>query len=207
MVLALSVGESGIIDCSSTSFPPLINTTLSRGDDMIALDADNTSTISSATTQDAAEYTCTAMNEIGTTTLVVDVQVGSAPGIVSNIELNEEEDGSKVTITWDAADDNGVDITSYTIVIEYQEKTITGMVTPPNLSFTVRRDDLDIPKEGREVLLKITITAVNEIGEGEPASHDTTAKFGAISSSSLSMLPQTMLSIVLITFITFAMMY
>jgi hypothetical protein len=117
--------------------------------------------------------------------LIVDVQVGSVPGTVSNIRLGKDDD-NKLTILWDAADDNGVRITGYEIVIEYAEETITATVSAP--SFDVTRDKLGIPKEGKDIMIKITITAVNEIGRGDPVSLDTTATFGRVSSS-LSTLP------------------
>ena len=186
VVLSVSDGESGTINCSSTGVPDLINTTLSRDGDSIPLD-DNTFTIPSASSQDAGIYTCTATNEVGSTTLTVDVQVGFTPGTVSDIRL--DVDDNKLTISWNAADGRGVRVTHYDIVIEYEDEMIEATVLSPSLMYTVMRDTLGIPKEGKEIMIKISITAVNDIGRGESASHDTTAKFGPIMSSSLSTLP------------------
>ena len=187
VVLPLSVGQRGVINCSSISVTNVTSTTLTRGSTSIPLEPDITFTIPSASSQDVGMYTCTATNQRGTAMLIVDVQVGSVPGTVSNIRL-DKNDGNKLTILWDAADIMGVRITGYEIVIEYAEKTIMATVSPPSLSYDVTRDKLGIPKEGKDIMIKITITAVNEIGRGDPVSLDTTATFGSVSSS-LSTLP------------------
>jgi hypothetical protein len=187
VVLPLSVGQRGVINCSSISVTNVTSTALTRGGNSIPLGADVTFTIPNASSQDIGMYTCTATNQRGTAMLIVDVQVGSVPGTVSNIRLDKNDD-NKLTISWDAADNMGVRITGYEIVIEYEGKIITATVSPPSLSYDVTRDKLGIPKEGKDIMIKITITAVNEIGRGAPVSHDTTATFGRVSSS-LSTLP------------------
>ena len=69
-----------MIDCSASAFPALTGSiTLTRDGDPVTLDQDNTYTVVSARTRDAGTYECSATNEIGLSTLTIEVEVGDVP--------------------------------------------------------------------------------------------------------------------------------
>ena len=166
--LSVREGESATINCGATAFPPEINYTLTNSGTPITLAADNSHTIESTMMEDAGTYTCTATNEVDTSELNVILEVGSPPGQVSNIMVDDNEDD--ITISWDPAEDYGEGISRYNIVLSYdgieKELSVDGSTT----STTVTKEKLrELFSKSGDVMVTLTITAENNFGEGEPA--------------------------------------
>ena len=183
-------GSNGVIDCSTVAFPDTTSTMLTRGGSALELDGDNTHTISNATLQDVGVYTCTATNEVGTSRLDVTLQVGrlqvgSLPGLVSNIKF-EKFNTNEFTFSWDAADGNGADVRSYDIVIAYGDKEVEYMVntTSQSSATTISLANVKLGEDDKEekVVLRITVTAVNGVGRGESTTENFTVTLGKSSS-------------------------
>ena len=155
-------------------------------------------TITNATGEDAGDYVCSAMNAVGPATLTTVVEVGAVPGTVSNIEAQvSNDDDDVIVIQWDAASENGVDITQYNVVVQYKEKVVENVTMTTSVSVT--REELDIPKEEVEVVLSVSVTAVNGIGEGQEVKKEITVMLPAIAdgAGSASTLCQALLSVLL----------
>ena len=189
--------RSGVIDCSTVAFPNVNSTTLTRGGAALELDGNNMHTISNAMLQDVGVYTCTATNEIGTSTLDVSVQVGRLPEVVSNIKF-EKFNTNEFTFTWDAADGNGADVLSYDIVIAYgdKEEEYEVFVTDQSAT-TVSLNDVKLGEDDKdeEVVLRITVTAVNGVGRGKSTTESFPVTLGAKSSSRRSTVSQAVLGV------------
>ena len=193
--VSLREGQSTTINCAAVGFPPVTSITLSRDGAAIELDSDNSYVISNVMVKDAGLYTCTATNELGSTTLNTTVEVGQVPGQVGNVRVDVAMDKDKVIISWDAAADNRAKIVRYEIIVRYNNMEIKKNVLGTQLILT--EAELSISKEGEEISISITVTAVNGVGEGEPVTYDTTIRLGESRSSSLSTLPHVMLSVLL----------
>ena len=111
----------------------------------------------------------TAVNGIGEGEAVTEhetIKVECVPGQVSNIVVDDSDDN--ITILWDAAEENGAEITAYNIVIKYKEVENEFSSDGPATSITVTNEELrDLFSKGGEKMLTIIIKAVNGIGEGE----------------------------------------
>ena len=189
-------GATFTIDCSATAFPAVSNITLTKDGDTIEFDSENMITITGAESQDAGTYLCTAVNELGPSTLTTVVEIGRLPGVVSNIQV-DTTDNKRVMITWEAAANNGAAITHYEVEITYKEESFAADVSMMMTSISLTREDLGIPQDGGDIALSISVTAVNGIGRGLTTTENTTAEFDDISSGGTTIIPQALLSILL----------
>ena len=173
--LSVREGESATINCSADAFPAVISYTLTNNGATLPLATDNSHTIDSTRMQDAGIYTCTATNDVNTSVLNINLEVGSTPGQVSNIMVDDKEDD--ITISWDAALENGVAILHYIIVLKYEEIEKELNTTGEATSITLTNEELHkLFSKGGEIMLTITITALNGIGKGDPFSVQETIK-------------------------------
>ena len=202
--LAVKLGDNLTINCTvSADFP--VSVSLTKDGSPLLLDAHDVYSVANASSEDAGEYECRASFDNGTDSVSekVAVQVGDVPGEVSNIMAKTEGTDAEdelLVIEWDAADNNGVTITNYEIVIEYDEKTVFDDYYVLEPSITIARKDLDIPDidDGGEFVLTISVSAVNGIGKGNTEMVKDTVKFSSTSSSSRPMIARTLLGVLLL---------
>ena len=207
-VLAVGVDEQLVIDCTESAYPA-VDPTLTRNGGPLVLNSDSQYIVQEAGVGDAGVYECTASNIYGTVKRTITVQVGGLPGKVSDIEIKFAGSGG-VMVEWQPADDNGVEITEYIIIISYdgsdgnREERVDGTMTV----ITLTRDDLPgIPDSGAMLNVTVTITAVNRLGQGEPVTKTAPVKVEGVTppevqGSTLSSLPHTLLTVLLIVVCT-----
>ena len=176
-VLPVGMGEQLVIDCTETANPE-VDPTLTRNGGPLMFSSGSQYIVQEAGIGDAGVYECTASNEHGTAIRTITVQVGSLPGKVSDIEIKSDGSGG-VTVEWQPANDNGVEITKYNITFSYdgsggnRNKSVGGTMTMTTLT----RDDLPgFPDSGVTLDVTVTITAVNGLGEGESVTNTAPVK-------------------------------
>ena len=89
------------------------------------------------------------------------------PGPVRDLKVTVSED--RISISWTAADDNGIGITEYLIrvLLGSEEKFSTSSVTT---SWEVSRSDIqDIQEVTQDTSVSVSVAARNGLGEGEAA--------------------------------------
>lgn len=87
------------------------------------------------------------------------------PGTVSNIEVTVTRDS--VTVSWTAADPNGVEITEYLISIVLEGREVFS-TTNTTTTVKIMRSDIQESKDDTAEYA-VTVTARNGLGEGAPA--------------------------------------
>ena len=201
--ISIRAGDDLTIDCDVSGFPAIESLTLIKegGEGPLQLDLEDVYIVNNAMDDDAGVYVCSATNVIDTTSVAVLVEVGNVPGTVGGIKIDDSVEDI-ITIQWDAAESNGAEILRYEVLIEYDG------ITPIKRNATetivvITREELNIPKEGAEIELVVSVTAVNGIGSGQTTTRNKTAKFDAITiSSSQSRVAEVLFSVLLMAVCT-----
>lgn len=187
-VIAIKAGRDLLIPLKVTGIPtPKTTWTLNANplESNVKIDTKNedmTVSVRSTKRSDSGKYKIIAENAVGSADAEFEVVIKDKPSAPRSLSVEEVQKES-ISISWQAPeDDGGAPITDYIIEKKDSKKTSwssAGKVKANQLDFTV-------PKlvEGNEYYLRVT--AVNEIGEGEPAQTKdpvkAKSKFGELSS-------------------------
>ena len=88
------------------------------------------------------------------------------PGPVRDLKVTMR--GDSISISWTAADDNGVDITEYLIRVLLDSKMVYN-VSSVTTSQEVSRSDIQEVTQDMSVEYSVSVAARNGLGEGEAA--------------------------------------